>query len=319
MAFLDNSGDIILDAVLTDTGRMRLAKGDGSFRIVKFALADDEIDYANYNKNHASGSAYFDLDVMLTPVLEAFTNNGSSMKSKLISYSRNDLLYLPIIKLNEVSDANKRIQASVDGQNTFFVTVDKSTTDQLLTGTGSTFGANKSNTGIIAGNVGNASRNQESFIKLDQGIDNNNKSPTVEIDADLLETSYIVQIDNRFGKIMKSSGGSPASVSFIDDDNIASYYFSLGTDASYVENIGALGTDETNTSSLAGSRGTSLMFSIRASEDLEGSTFLFTEVGGGNTITIDSVSYYYIDSNIRVHGTTTGYMVDVPVRFLKKV
>ena len=27
MAFLDNSGDIILDAVLTDTGRARLAKG----------------------------------------------------------------------------------------------------------------------------------------------------------------------------------------------------------------------------------------------------------------------------------------------------
>ena len=51
MAFLDNSGDIILDAVLTDTGRMRLAKGDGSFRIAKFALGDDEIDYALYNKN----------------------------------------------------------------------------------------------------------------------------------------------------------------------------------------------------------------------------------------------------------------------------
>ena len=33
MAFLDNSGDIILDAVLTDTGRMRLAKADGSFKI----------------------------------------------------------------------------------------------------------------------------------------------------------------------------------------------------------------------------------------------------------------------------------------------
>ena len=31
--FLDNSGDIILDAVLTDTGRMRLARGDGSFNV----------------------------------------------------------------------------------------------------------------------------------------------------------------------------------------------------------------------------------------------------------------------------------------------
>ena len=39
MAFLDNSGDIILDAVLTDAGRERLAKGDGSFKITKFALA----------------------------------------------------------------------------------------------------------------------------------------------------------------------------------------------------------------------------------------------------------------------------------------
>ena len=38
MAFLDNSGDIVLDAVLTDTGRMRLARGDGSFKITKFAL-----------------------------------------------------------------------------------------------------------------------------------------------------------------------------------------------------------------------------------------------------------------------------------------
>ena len=43
MAFLDNSGDIILDAVLTDTGRLRLAQGDGSFKISKFALGDDEI------------------------------------------------------------------------------------------------------------------------------------------------------------------------------------------------------------------------------------------------------------------------------------
>ena len=70
MGFLDNSGDIILDAVLTDTGRMRLAKGDGSFNIVKFALGDDEIDYGLYDKNHPSGSAYYDINILQTPVLE---------------------------------------------------------------------------------------------------------------------------------------------------------------------------------------------------------------------------------------------------------
>ena len=57
MAFLDNSGDIILDAVLTDHGRKLLAQGDGSFEITQFALADDEIDYSLYVNNHASGSA----------------------------------------------------------------------------------------------------------------------------------------------------------------------------------------------------------------------------------------------------------------------
>ena len=99
MAFLDNSGDIILDAVLTDTGRMRLAKGDGSFNITKFALGDDEINYALFDKNHPSGSAYYDIEILQTPVLEAFTNNTSLLKSKLLSISRTNLLYLPVIKL----------------------------------------------------------------------------------------------------------------------------------------------------------------------------------------------------------------------------
>ena len=79
MAFLKNDGDIIMDAVLTDTGRMRLAKGDGSFKIVKFACGDDEIDYSLYDKNHASGSPYYDVEILSTPILEAFTNNTSTM------------------------------------------------------------------------------------------------------------------------------------------------------------------------------------------------------------------------------------------------
>lgn len=36
MAFLDNSGDIILDTVLTNEGRKRLAAG--TFKVAKFAL-----------------------------------------------------------------------------------------------------------------------------------------------------------------------------------------------------------------------------------------------------------------------------------------
>ena len=102
MAFLDNSGDIILDAVLTDTGRLRLAKGDGSFNITKFALGDDEINYTLYDKNHPSGSAYYDVEILQSPVLEAFTNNTSVLKSKLLSVSRTNLLYLPEIRIKEL-------------------------------------------------------------------------------------------------------------------------------------------------------------------------------------------------------------------------
>ena len=43
MAFLDNSGTIILDAILTDTGRKRMTQG--KFKISKFSLGDDELDY----------------------------------------------------------------------------------------------------------------------------------------------------------------------------------------------------------------------------------------------------------------------------------
>ena len=46
MGFLDHStNNIIVDAVLTDLGRLRLSQNDGSFSIVKFALGDDEVDY----------------------------------------------------------------------------------------------------------------------------------------------------------------------------------------------------------------------------------------------------------------------------------
>ena len=90
MSFLDNSGDIILDAVLTDTGRRQLARGDGSFRIVKFAFGDDEVNYELYATGAAGANR--DLDILQSPVFEAFTNNTSTMKSKLLTIANNNLL-----------------------------------------------------------------------------------------------------------------------------------------------------------------------------------------------------------------------------------
>ena len=45
MGFLDNTSTTV-DAILTKKGRELLAKGDGQFKITRFRLSDDEIDYS---------------------------------------------------------------------------------------------------------------------------------------------------------------------------------------------------------------------------------------------------------------------------------
>lgn len=302
MGFLDNAGSILLDAVLTDTGRMRLAKGDGTFRIAKFALGDDEINYELYNKNHANGSAYFDLEILQTPVFEAFTNNTASMKSKLISIARNNLLYLPVLKLQNESGADERPDPTL---NTHLVAVDEDTE--------TTVGLNS--TGVLAG----VSTSEGKSIQVDQGLDTSEIPNTFTIDSDLYETQYIVEIDNRLGQIVTTQGNL-TRVSFIDDDNIASYYYSQGTDTQL---ISAIGQGQNTSSPVAGPRGSRLRFKIKASMELTTSDFLFNQLGGTFDFTPDGSAspisgLKYIDSTVRVTGATTGYRLDIPVRFIKE-
>ena len=299
MAFLDNSGDIILDAVLTDTGRMRLARGDGSFRIVSFALGDDEIDYSNYTAVTSSG--YEDLSILQTPVLEAFTNNASSMKSKLVTIPNNSLLYLPVIKLNEVfSNDHKRYSTD----NVFCVAVDENTA------------VDDSSLNNVVGIFNGFNLTDAKSFRLDQGIDNSEIPASRALDGFLLETQYIIEIDNRFGSIYAGDGGTAAAVSFIDDDNIASYYLTIDSNPRFVQMNTDL-TVTTPTQVIAGSRGSILNFRIKSSVDLESSTHLFTKLG--STKTIESVSCRTLDTFVRVTGQRTGYRVDIPVRFIKKV
>jgi len=303
MAFLDNSGDIILDAVLTDTGRQRLARGDGSFKIVKFALGDDEIDYANYNKNHPDGSAYYDLEVLQTPILEAFTNNTSLLKSKLISIPRTNLLYLPVLKVNTVYETSN--QTNSDGL--FYIAVDQATENA----------EGKTAAGPVQGVINGENVPQGSKIRIDQGLDTTEISPSFPLDADLVETQYIIEMDNRLGHICDVINGRQARVSFIDDDNIASYFLSLGTDPTYVSEITETADEDNGRIAISGPRGTTLKFTIRASIDLNSSTFLFTQLGSTTTGPGSGATVKFIDSTVRITGATTGYRLDVPVRFIK--
>ena len=77
MGFLDNSGDIILDAVLTDHGRKVLSSGDGSFQITKFALSDEEVDYTLFDVTHPNGTNSYGSVIENMNLLEAVPNRLS--------------------------------------------------------------------------------------------------------------------------------------------------------------------------------------------------------------------------------------------------
>ena len=87
MGFLDNTS-ITVDAILTKKGRELLARGDGSFNITKFALADDEVDYKLWDTAHPNGSNYYGAVIENTPILEAFTDQNQVMRYKLITLSK---------------------------------------------------------------------------------------------------------------------------------------------------------------------------------------------------------------------------------------
>ena len=309
MGFLDNSGDIILDAVLTDTGRMRLARGDGSFKIVKFALGDDEINYELYDKNNASGSAYFDLEILQSPVLEAFTDNAASMKSKLVSIPRNNLLYLPVLKLNEIFDTTATAKHT---SGDFLVAVDSDTETELAVNASGDAVA-----GVLFGENPGSNGNR---IRVDQGLDTSAISPGRSLDPLLLETQYLIEMDNRLGFIVSNEDNTRASISFVDDDNIASYYLSRGTDREYIGMIKDT-TEATGTQTIAGPRGTRLVFKVGSSLELNTSDFLFDTIGVTDTISTSKTAdqnFKIITSNIRVTGVNTGYRIDIPVKFCKK-
>ena len=101
MGYLNNSV-VTVDAILTKKGRELLARGDGSFRITQFALADDEIDYTLYNTSHPSGSAYYGEAIENMPLLEAFPDETQVMKYKLATLPRGTAK-LPIIEAGYAS------------------------------------------------------------------------------------------------------------------------------------------------------------------------------------------------------------------------
>lgn len=113
MGFQDNSGEIFIDSVLTDLGREKLARNDGSFAIVRFRLGDDEIDYRFWNE--LTGSDSKDRKILDSPVFEAFTNEVVALRYPLVTIRNARLQYLPVMVAKPSSVTLKEQTDSVGG------------------------------------------------------------------------------------------------------------------------------------------------------------------------------------------------------------
>ena len=181
------------------------------------------------------------------------------------------------------------IQRTQDTQtpNTFVVAVDRFT-EGTVDGTTAENGIGYDSTGGVRQGIifGESIQNGDgTTIKVDQGLDTTQISYLNPIPADMVETGFVIQIDSRFGSIVDPQGNElkldeKEGSGYIDDDGIA-YYTILSSDNT--EAIKQIPTDSQGASVIAGPRGVRLEFKIKASLDLQTSSFLFERLGGVDT------------------------------------
>jgi len=103
MAYISRDNNtVVVDAILTKKGRELLANGQTAFNIVKFALADDEVDYSLWNPHNAKGSNYYGEVIENMPLMEANVNETKSMRYKLVTLNKDQTRVAVLKDLPEI-------------------------------------------------------------------------------------------------------------------------------------------------------------------------------------------------------------------------
>tara|TARA_R110002020_G_scaffold463680_3_gene683883 strand:+ start:252 stop:1241 length:990 start_codon:yes stop_codon:yes gene_type:complete len=329
MGFLDASGDIILDGTLTELGRKRMA--NGNFQIVKFTLGDDEIDYQLYDKNHASGTAYYDLEILQTPVFEASTGINANINYGLVTYSKQNLLYMPTMKRN-----NKVQQAAAPHNGVFYLAVnDGTTSDALITAFG----------GINGGGhlkVLQAGQKTGTKIIMETGL------ATTELAGDaasvanyvtaqgLRSTGFEVSLDTRFftriyqptaGSTMNNNGGNGEAIVKFNLQATAPTARDQKRRHNSLATIRALPTNVVRRQNDAKAHTETTQFNVPASctalnFDLKIiSNEMFSRYGQNVTVvgSDGNVSCRSIDTMVILTDKTSGATQELPIRIVKKI
>ena len=150
MGYLNNSTRV-LDAILTKKGREILSSG-GDFTVTKFALGDDEVDYALWDTTHTRGTDYYGAVIDNLPALEPFNDPSEIMKYKLVTRTEGTRamhqLTTPTPNMT-ASDAIEWYSDANNGQNRVVVRPD------TLGIAGELGGGNKGSAGFTIGTTAN--------------------------------------------------------------------------------------------------------------------------------------------------------------------
>jgi hypothetical protein len=152
MAFQDTSYSVIIDAVLTDAGRKKMATG--KFEVTKFSFGDDEIDYSLQDSGslieqlHTAPTATTEPNITLTAsaMYEAFGSKMANIQYGLISYPNQNILYMPVLKLNTKHKVDVAVKpgggwaATSPTGSVIYLSANEETTNKINTILSSSFG-----------------------------------------------------------------------------------------------------------------------------------------------------------------------------------
>tara|TARA_R100000008_G_scaffold72440_3_gene50644 strand:- start:5795 stop:6898 length:1104 start_codon:yes stop_codon:yes gene_type:complete len=226
MAFITTSDSIVIDAALTEKGRKHMVRG--TFKISKFALGDDEIDYTLCDPDSARGDT---AGLKHSKMFEACTNEHKNIQYGLNSFDKGILYlkreelqhadynpehphafltYLPILKQNKCLKQTPSLTGSV-----YCVSVNDETTEKI-----NQLASDSSEEGITKG-FRFIQENKSEKIKfvVETGIDVPPDSVTFSspagnydhrrryiIEKFLLDQDFIIYADNRLvSKVLGST------------------------------------------------------------------------------------------------------------------
>jgi hypothetical protein len=307
---------------------------DGEFRITKFALGDDEIDYSLYNANHPSGSAYYDLEILQTPIMEAATRQASSIKYGLLSITRTDIVYMPVLKVNEKTD-----KSLVKTGGVYYLAANSATYKNLLSNN------SDSSSKFLEPNSPSPSK----VLLIESGLDTDQRTPTLEnreaaiVETGLYDRIYEVKFDNRFvAGIMSLVGGKFANTSKDTSDISLQSFSSQRAQSSldFLENYStsmATGianevakrgdtADGNAISVFRGPRGsvTGMTFMPSLEINAEGLasptyyTLYGTTGASASTLGLAGSSVYdFIDTTVYIRGMSSGTQLQIPLRLIR--